>query len=172
MSCTLTSGKTRGCRTGFGGIKTVDITEWENLSSVTIVNKVVTAMTLVSGKRTWRYELEEEVGNFTDKFAGSRTAGTGVWTQTVSMPLVNFDSTTITEIEKVVQNRIIAVVGYSDGTYKLAGLEVGLMVDTADHDSGTVHEDKNGLDMMLSSKQTVAAPFVSAGIVAQLLVAS
>lgn len=170
MSCGLTKGKARGCRSGFAGIKAVDFAEWDALESVTITNKLVTAITLADGYRTYRYELDEEVGNFGDVFAGNRQNGTGVWTQTLTMPLNNFDSTTEAELENVVQNRLIAVVHYSDGTYKLAGHEVGLMVDSGTHNSGTAHEDRNGMELVLSCKQKTSAPFIGAGLVAALQV--
>ena len=160
-SCALTKGKARGCRTGFAGIKRIDFFEWDAIESAVIVAGVVT-LALIDGKRAWPYYLEEELGNFKDSGAGSRPNGSYVRTQTLLAPFVNFESNEIDEIELLSQNRLGAVVHYSDGRFRVAGLEVGLMLDSDADDSGTAHEDRNGIEFSFSCKQKHKAPFISA----------
>lgn len=168
-NCGLTKGKdNRKCRTGYAGIRLVDFGNWEDIETLTIVSGAVTAMTLVDGARTYRYNLEEELGNFKDTFAGNRQNGSGVRTQTLLMPLTNFTDDEITELETFGKGLFFAIVGYADGRYRLAGHEVGLRLDTENDDSGIVHEDRNGTELTFSCKQITKAPFISATIVSNL----
>lgn len=167
-TCALTSGKTRTCRNGFAGIKAVDFTEWENLESVTITDSVVTAMTLADGKRTYRFLLEEETSNFGDVLTGSRQNGTKVSQQTLTMVLNDSTAETLELIDTLAQNRLIGVIHYSDGTYKISGLDNGLMLDTSTHNSGTAHEDRNGEELVFTTKEPTKAPTVGSAIVAAL----
>ncbi len=170
VGCEITTGRTRTCAGGIGGIKSVDVTEWENLDSVTIVNSAVTAMTLASGKQTFRKELPDETSNYKESYARNRQNGTKVCTQTLTIVYNDDTAETIEEIEEMMPNDIIVVVNYNDGTSKVAGLDNGMAIQTAEHDSGTAKEDRNGEIITLMSKQGTKAPVIPQNIVAALLI--
>lgn len=170
VGCEITGGKSRICVGGIGGIKSTDLTEWENLETVTIVNSAVTVMTLASGKQTHRFYLPEETSNYNEVKTRNRQNGTIVVEQTLTIIFNDDTAETIESIEEIAANDVIAIVNYNDGTSKVAGLNNGLALQTATHNSGTSREDRNGEEIVLMSRQGTKAPVIPQNIVAALLV--
>lgn len=174
MSCAITSGKTLGCRTGIGGIKSsvkiaIDDIDYD---SVTIVDGVITAISANSGKRGYEFHYEDESSNFGDVGTGNRQAGTFTSTQTLTESFTDMTQETTQLLRTLSKNRCLTIVRYKDGTNKVAGYETGMMVDTITHNSGTAGEDKNGADVVWTAKEKEMAYNISNALVESLLVAA
>jgi hypothetical protein len=87
MACALTQGYNNECREGVGGLKEVYITELANVSVITEVSGVVTAITKATGKRFWKYSLIRETSNATETITGSEQNGTLFIAQQVQIML-------------------------------------------------------------------------------------
>jgi len=172
MSCEITSGKARGCRTGIGGIKSSIKVAIEDVDSATLVDGNITAITLVSGKRGYEFFYEDESSNFGDVGTGNRQAGTFVSAQTLTESFTDMTQETAQLLRTLAKNRCLTVIRYKDGTNKVAGYETGMMVDTITHNSGTAGEDKNGADVVWSCKEKDLAYNISTALADSLLVAA
>lgn len=172
VGCEIASGKARGCRTGFAGIKIFDAFSWDDIETITVVDDVVTALTLASGKRAYRFELEEEVGSFGQVMTMSRQNGSKVNAETLTVPFNGLSSTDIETFDNLASTNFCAVIHYSDGTYRLAGRNNGMSVETDTETSGTAHEDRNGTEIVAMTKEPRKAPFIGANIVASLQIAA
>lgn len=168
IGCEIASGKQRACATGFAGVKAFDAFSWDDIETLTIVDNVVTVLTLANGKRAYRFELEEEVGNFAQVLTRSRANGTKVCTQTLTVPFNGLSSDDIETFDNLAQTNFCAIVHYSDGTYRLSGKDNGLAIETDTENSGTAHEDRNGTEIVAMTKEKKKAPFIGSAIVAAL----
>lgn len=172
MSCAITSGKTRGCRTGFGGIVAFTAFALEDLDEYTVTGGDVSAISLNSGKQAYKYELEDESGSFTQPFVGSRQAGTFVVTQTLTAPFTDFATATRLQLETLAKNRFVVIAHMADGTHRISGLDAGHMIDSGDAGSGTVHEDMNGVNFVSTVKESHFAYNISTALADSLLIAA
>lgn len=170
--CEITQGKTKLCRTRFGGVVGFIIGEIENIASVTAADGEVTAMTMKPGKRAWTFKVEDGTSNFKDSGAGNRQAGTYVNTQTAIVSNNDFELETVNSAMEISEaTGLFIVVLYKNGARRLAGLSVdrsaapagrgtvdldisgGFQADTEEHDSGTNGEDMAGEVWTLTAKE-------------------
>lgn len=169
MACDITAGKSRGCRTGFGGADYFVVVQKEHISTYAVVGQALDSISLVSGKQGWKIEVEEETSNAQAVGTGNRQNNTYVSVQTVTIANGDYADATRQLEDEISQNELVIFVAYSDGTNKVFGLENGMMLDTATHNSGTAHEDKNGTDWVFSGKEKKAPYSVSTAIMEALL---
>jgi hypothetical protein len=162
MSCEIASGRERTCRNGFGGIDEAVLFNYDDIETLTIVNGVVTALTLIDGKRAYRYQFEDMSSFHNEDFVGSRPAGTNVVTATLSMYLNDFESVTRVQTNTLIKARFVALVKYSKGHWVASGISrAGHMIDTCAYCSCTAHEDADGISLVSSVQNRVFAPTVS-----------
>lgn len=172
MGCELTAGKSRRCRTGFGGIDSDLIVNKADIASYVVTGNALSSISLNSGKQGYLFEFEEETSNAVANGTGSRQNGT--WVSQQSVTIANTDYVEATRDNEVELRQIETVhfVKYADGSILCYGLKNGLMLDSANHASGTAHEDKNGVDWVFSGKEQDAPFTVSTAIFEALQVAA
>lgn len=167
MSCEIASGRELVCRTGFGGVDEAVLFNYDDIETLTIVDDAVTVLTLLDGKRGYKYKFPDESSFYNENGVGSRAAGTYVVTEQLNMMLSDFTNATRQQTNTLIKARFVALVKYSDGSIVATGVQrAGHMVDSTAHSSGTAHEDKNGIDIVSSVKSPEHAPTVSSIIYA------
>jgi len=170
--CEIDQDLSLQCRDGFGSIDEVVPIALDIIDTLEIDEDAceVTAMGLTNGNQGYTYALEEETSNFGEVMTGSRQNGTLVNVQTLNLMMQSWRQELKQQFRKLARGRYAFAVKYSNGTWVLAGATRGFMLDTLTHNSGTAHEDKNGVDLVLSVKEPEPAPVISAAIVASLIV--
>jgi len=173
MGCEITSGYNKVCDSP-GGVDTFyafavkDSTGASNYQTLGYANGEVTALTLVTGKYAFPFNVEIETASFTDTASGERTAGAYARTQAGTAMLHGNTAAMITDIEAMGKGRHAIIAKMNDGTYEIFFMENGAKV-TDERATGTAYEDANGTTLTFAGKEKTKACKISSTIVLALL---
>ncbi len=173
MGCEIKSGYNKVCDSP-GGVDTFyafavkDSTGASNYATFTQADGQVTALTLVTGKFAFPFNVEMETASFTDTGAGERTAGAYSRTQAGTAMLHGNTAAMITDIEAMGKGRHAVIAKLNDGTYELFFAENGAKVSD-ERATGTSYEDMNGTTLTFAGKEKTKACKISSTIVLALL---
>lgn len=172
MACALTQGYSIGCRDSVGGIKSVYLIEFDNVSGITQSAGTATAIAKANNGRFWKYNLQRGTGEWMEEYQDSIENGTSFQKQTLSLVLNGMTAATSQEIKLLAQNRLIAVVETQEPTpkYWLLGETNGLMREGGKSGSGKAFADRSGYELTFTSEQSLMAIQVTSGIIAGLIV--
>ena len=169
MACALTQNYTLGCRDTAGGIKTLYLIEFDNVSGITESAGTASAISKANNGRFWRYDLTLNTGEWNEEYNDSRENGTSFHKQNLDFVLNKMQASWSQEIKLLAQNRIIAVVADFGSKYWLLGQENGLMREGGKGGSGKAKGDRNGYELKFTSEQVNPALEVTSGIIAGLI---
>ena len=169
MACALTQDITLGCRDSVGGIKTIYVTELANKSTLTSASGVITAFTLSTGKQFWQYDLEKEVGSFTENIQTSVENGTVFYEQDVTFSIHKVQASLQQELKLLAQNRVMVIVLDRNGKYWLFGETNGCDLQPSTAASGRTMGEFNGYTLNLKGKEPAPANEVSSNLIATLI---
>ena len=171
MACDLIGGFSKACSNGRGGVSAVTFIQKEHVSGYNLdANNQVTAITITSGNRGWKYDLEMNLSSFTDTLTRIRENGTLFAAQSLTMVLNDIRAATRNNLVLLAQNDLLAVVHLADGTYELLGADNGLNIETDERATGTVKADRNGHTITMVGEENELAYPVDSSIVAALLI--
>jgi hypothetical protein len=152
MPCALTSSYTLDCKDAIGGLKSVLFIEFKNVTAITVVSSVVTAITKAAAKTFYKYELAKETSQFTETVTASAQNGTTFYAQSLNIILNKLQTATRNEIW-------------------LLGRLNGLDISGGTAQTGTASGDRNGYELTFDAQEKELAIEVNAGIIAGLLTA-
>jgi hypothetical protein len=174
MACVLTQGYNLDCREGIGGLKEVYIIELANVSAITEVSGVVTAITKASGKRFWKYSLVRETSNGTETITANEQNGTLFFAQQVQIILNKRQASVRNEVMLLAKNNLI-IIGVenqlnSSGQNRafLYGKTQGLQLNAGTAETGTAWGDRNGYTLPFAGNEPELAPEVTYALLAAL----
>ena len=171
--CELLTGWSKGCDTQ-GGVETwylfanKDANGTSNIDTLTIANGQVSALTLVTGKYAYPFNVEMETSTFNDKSLGDRANGAYAREQSATVVLHGNTASMITMVEDICKGRVSAIAKCNDGTYELLFAENGAKVND-DRSVGTKYEDMNGTTLTFTGKEKQRSCKISSVIVEALL---
>jgi hypothetical protein len=168
MACALTQGYTLDCKDSIGGIKAVWFIAAGDVSSMTEVSGVVTAITKASGKVFYKYQLVKNSSSLTENINANIQNGTIFYAQELAIMLNKMQANTRNEILLLAKNNLIAVVEDANGKYWLLGKQNGLDITAGSSATGTAQADKNGYALTFSGGEKELAPEVTSSIIAGL----
>jgi len=168
MACALTSGYSLSCRDSAGGIKSVYLIEFDNVSGVTESGGTASAIAKANNGKFYKYNLQRGTSNFEEAYNDSAENGTSFHVQTLSIILNKMQASTSEEIKLLAQNRLIAVVEDRNSKYWLLGKENGLERSGGRAGSGTAMGDRNGYELTFTSDNVEQAWEVASNIIAGL----
>jgi hypothetical protein len=162
MACAIFTDFTLDCRDVVGGIKNIYVTELGNKNAVTTdASGLVTAMTLTSGKRFWKYELLPRGANsYTETWTSSPENGTLFFDQAVVCVFSKMQSSTRYELQLIAKNRCLVIVETKNGEYFLAGEEYGCYSGGTAQAGGAMG-DMNGYNFTFSGQEKLPAKQLS-----------
>lgn len=170
MACALTQGYSIGCRDSAGGIKSVYLIEFDNVSGITQASGTASAISKANGGRFYKYNLYRSTGEWMEEYQDSIENGTSFQKQTLTFPLNGMTASVSQEIKLLSQNRLLAVIETNEPTpkYWLLGEVNGLMREGGKSGSGKAFGDRNGYELTFTSEQSPMAIQVNSGIIAGL----
>ena len=168
MACALTSGYSLSCRDSAGGIKSVYLIEFDNVSGVTESGGTASAIAKANNGKFYKYNLQRGTSNFEEAYNDSAENGTSFHVQTLSIILNKMQASTSEEIKLLAQNRLIAVVEDRNSKYWLLGKENGLERSGGRAGSGTAMGDRNGYELTFTTDNVEQAWEVASNIIAGL----
>lgn len=152
-----------------GGIKSVYLSVFENVSGVTESSGTATAIAKANGGRFYQFNLTRATGEWSEAYNDNSANGTSFHVQTLTMVFNKMLAATSQQIKLIAQNRLLAVVEDRNGKYWLLGQDVGLEREGGQAGSGKDGGDRNGYEIILTTQNRGPALEVSSGIIAGLL---
>lgn len=162
--CAIINGDEIDCRDSVGGIEEIYITEFQNKDTLIETSGVVTAHTLLSGKRYWTYQLEKENAEFTENGQTSVENGTSFVEQTLAVSLKKWSAAKRNKINLLQMNRLLVIIKYRNGNYLMMGKTAGADMTVFEGKSGKAYGDMNGFNLTFVAKEPKLAPEVSSSL--------
>lgn len=151
MPCSLTQSLPQDCFNGVGGIKSIFVTEYDNLDTLTTSGGTVVTMTLNSGKQFWRYDMRKQTGSLSEAITINNANGTAYYAPTVTFQLIKLQANVRTELALLAQNDLIVIVLDNNGNYWAVGTDKGLQMTTGSGDTGAKYGDMNGYKVTIAN---------------------
>ncbi len=165
MSCLLTSGYTLGCRDSQGGLRNVYISNFDDVTSITLDGTGAVSAIVSGGSPatpTFRkFEQDMEVASFKETGSFSIENGTAFYTQSVELTMIKSDQTTLNLVKVLGQGQWRILVEDQNGNYRLVGVYNPVRVSGMDGGSGKALGDLNGSKITFECKEIVPSPTVS-----------
>lgn len=153
MACALTQGRVIDCRDGFGGIETVYISEFANVSSFTEAAGIVTAMTQVVSTDFFIYDLETENGSMIETHTGSIENGTNFYETILEFNTFNLSASQSQELDLLDQSRLWIIVKDNNGIFWSMGATRAADKITGTSVTGLAVGDMNGYTYSFMSRE-------------------
>lgn len=147
MSCNLTAGITLGCRDNVGGLKTMWITDFCNISNIT--QSTGDTITQISGTGTFYcFELIRTSSQHTETVNASLEAGTVFYQGEVVTYFSKLDQAKRNILKTLAQSqRLAVVVEDNNGTYFYLGQTYGCFISAGSSVTGKALGDANGYNI-------------------------
>ena len=157
-------GYVQDCQEFAGGVKTVHLIEFANVTTLTVVAGVVTVLTKASGKQFRKYEIQAHTGEADDAGSVNAENGTRMTKQSVKFPLNGMSVAVRNEIELLAVNRLLIVIEDENGLYWLYGKDYGMRLKTYTAKTGKVLSDRNGYELAFEGEEKNLAPNIGSVI--------
>lgn len=147
MSCNLTSGILLGCRDNVGGLKTMWITDFCNVDSIT--QSTGDTITQISGSGTFYcFELIRTSSQHTETVNASLEAGTVFYQGETVVYFSKLEQAKRNILKTLAQSqRLAVVVEDNNGTYFYLGQTYGSFISAGSSVTGKALGDANGYNM-------------------------
>ena len=170
MSCLpVAQGYTKSCRDAQAGVKKFYITEHANISSYTQASGVLTAITMVAGKKFWLYEQGVNTANGVEVPTPNRINGTYFVDQTFNAVLLKRSASISYSLIALAQQDLAIIVVEQTGEMFLYGAENGMAMEPSNSPTGTNAGDRNGYELVFKGQEPNMAPTVSSAILATII---
>lgn len=170
MACTLTQGYTFvGCKDQAAGIDEWLVTEYANVSSITVTANVVTAITMVTGKQFRQYILDKERGEFSYDLTGNKETSINTYLHKVMFTTNKLTTSVTAELDLVAKNFTIQIVKGNDGVYRLFGRVKGMEMTSGTNSSAKELAGFHGNVWSFESVQPSFALEVNSALITALL---
>lgn len=143
--------------------------EFDNVTSITEAQGVVTAMTLATTTQFRKYQVPKETSFLTQTINSSVPNGTLFYQQELTVVLNKMQANSRNEILLLAQNRLMAIALDNNGKYWLVGRTNAIDLTGGDSSTGTAHGDRNGTTLTFTGMEAELAPEVDSTIIAGLL---
>ena len=158
------------CRNTTGGIDTIYITNWSNVTSYDLdASEIVTGITMSGSTKFYEYKPNKNSGQFTQTVTVSTENGTVGTEQTITLVTSKNEYEKRNLIKLLAQSEMIAIVLDRNGKYFLAGADFGLTLTNTSYDSGKLITDGNSWQLQLVGSEKFPANEISASVVASVI---
>ena len=147
MSCNLTSGITLGCRDNVGGLKTLWITDYCNIASIT--QSTGDTITQISGSgEFYCFELIRTSSQHTETVNASLENGTVFYQGEVVTYFSKLEQSKRNILKTLAQSqRLALVIEDNNGSYFYLGQTYGCFISAGTSVTGKALGDQNGYNM-------------------------
>lgn len=150
MACSQTlSGIIKDCAANMGGIVEVLLANKADIDAITVTSNKVTAITMVSGKKFYRYQFRPGTSSMTSNWQVNQENGVAYVQTDLQMVFNRMETTKRVEVVAMAQGELVAIVKDANGLYWLLGEEEPLVLSAGDGQTGTARTDRNGYSVTL-----------------------
>lgn len=170
MPCVLTQSLTLDCKDSIGGIKAAWFIALADVTAITEVAGVVTAITKAAAKVFYKYSLPKQSSGLTETITANVQNGSVFYAQELQFVLNKLQANTRNELLLLAKNTLLVVVQDANDKYWLLGKENGADVTGGTAATGTASGDRSGYTITVSGSEPELSPEVASGIIAGLTV--
>jgi len=150
MSCAQTlAGIARDCAANMGGILEVYLANQADVASITKTSGKVTAITMETSKKFYRYQFNKETGSMSSNYQVNDANGTKYVQTDLLMVFNRMETDKRIEITAMAQGELYAIVKDGNGLYWLLGEYEPVTLGAGDGLTGTARADRNGYSVTL-----------------------
>ena len=167
----LSAGIAKSCSTNSGGIKKLYIADWENVSSYTLSNGEITAISMVGSTKFYEFQFNRNTSSFEESVNVSLENGTTFFTQTINLVLSRRDKLKREAIVKLAagQKQLAIIALDSNGLYWFAGLTDGAILTALAGGSGVAKGDQNAYVLTFTGEEPAPMPEVASGVISAIV---
>lgn len=166
MACNITlNGLLRDCEANVGGITQVLLANFDDISSVTVTDDIITAITMADGAKFKSYAFRPNTGSMTSNLQRNLENGTLFWQTDLVLAFNKMETVKRIEINAMAVNDMVAIVKDANGKYWYLGKDEPIVASAGDGMSGTARADRNGYGITLQDFAKASPYEVSADIV-------
>lgn len=171
MNCLQTlAGIAAECNTSsMGGIKKVYLTNYDNISRVTLTSNVVTAITMTPNSYFYEYVFPKNTSSLTSTQTIDEANCVNFVTSNLVLQFAKQDATKRVEITALSQGRLAAIVVDANNTYWYLGYDNPVTATAGNGQTGTAPTDGNFYNITLTDVANTYPFTVDASIVPVLL---
>jgi hypothetical protein len=166
MSCNITSGISKGCRSNAGGISEIYLaaypTGYTALEWMSESNGTVTG---ISGATFYTFVPNKNSSNYVENIMSTIENGSIGYEQVITYVTAKNDIDKRNAIYVLGQNNLIAIVRDKNESYWLLGSQNGLEVSGGSNQSGTLLNDLAGWSITITGQEPAPAYAVSSTII-------
>ena len=170
MACALTQSNPIDCRNSAGGIQTVFIANFENITIDTQAAGVLTGLTQAAATSFYQYDLEKENGSLIETHTGSLENGTNFYDSVLDFNTKNLTASENQELTLLDQARLFVIVKDMNEKYWTVGAFFGADKLTGTSVTGAAFGDHNGYTYSITAKEKARMLEVDAATVIASLV--
>lgn len=165
------SGLSTDCSTSLGGIKRVWITQYSNVTAVTVdeLTDQITAITLGSGGSWHQYEFRKNTGSLTSTLNVDETTGVNYVSNELALVFTKMETKKRAEIAAMSIGHLAVVVEDSNGLYWFLGKDDYVSASAGTGVTGTAKGDQNAYTITLSTDSESYPYELSADAIAAIL---
>lgn len=145
------AGITQDCTPSLGGIKTVYLTQYDNVEGVTEEEGKITAITMKASSKFYKYEFRKNTGSLTSTLTVDETAGTNYVANELSLVFTKMETAKRLEIAALSIGHCVAVVEDSNGLYWYLGKDDYVAATAGTGVTGTAKGDQNAYTITLAT---------------------
>lgn len=166
MSCRTIAlaGIARDCLTNRGGIKYILLADYNDVSAVTVASGVVTGITMVTGKKFYRYDLRKEVGSLTSTPTLDASNGVAFVTSVIAGRLARMNASKRIEMNSLLLGNLAAIVVDNNDERWYVGLDEPVEMSGGESGTGTAYTDGNGYGFELTHVSNEFPPTISSTV--------
>ena len=166
MSCYTITGAFTGntCKNGMGGIKTLWISDADNITST--IDETAGNYTCTSFKndgaeaKFWKFELPIDIGDAVEDVNADPKLGTSFVAQTLNATLLGLAKEYSKELSGMMKGKQALIAELYNGTYILYGVKNGLDLTGGGSRTGTEAASLQGYELTWTGVERDYAPFV------------
>lgn len=146
-----------GYKTSPGGVKTIYLTDFANVSAITAAGGVISAITMNSTTKFYEFAVRKETADFTEKVTVNAETGSNYADQSLKMTLTTMEAAKRQVIQTLSQGLFIAIVVTNAGDAYLLGEKNGLDLTDSTGTTGTKMADMNGYTLNFKGAEMTPA---------------
>lgn len=170
MACALTQSIPLDCRNSTGGIKSIFVTNLLNQTAgPTVSGGTVTAYTLLTGNKFFRYDFRKATGEFTETQTLSDANWTTFFAGDIKIQFTKLEVNKQNEMYLLGQNDLVVIVLDNNGQYWLCATVNGATLSKVDGKTGKAFGDFNGYQIEIKYEEPKPAYLLPAALLPALL---
>jgi len=170
MACvSFSGGISKDCENNIGGLKTVYLTDFDNIVSFTQSGGTVSSITMASASYFYGFEFNRNSATYTEDLVKDVTAGSALFEGTLTLTIPRRDVSKRNTLGLLTQRDLAVVIQDSNNLWWYLGASEGMYLSESTSTSGTAKADGSNYVLTLKSFELDRAYGTTAGVVTPLV---